>query len=250
MSQQEILIVDDDRSLLEIVKAELGRERFVVWTAASVTAAIERLRRLPRPDAMILDISLEPEPAPPGRPRKGASQAMPGDGLGLLRWLRRDAANLPPVIMLSGTDAENVKVMALDLGADDYVTKPFGVRELAARVRAVLRRIAPAAEETLSFRTLHGATLEIDAPRHMVRIDGESTDLTHAELGILTSLAHARGRVLTRAQLLDAVFGSGRWAAERTIDVHVRRLRQKVEPDPGTPEIVLTVRGAGYRFGL
>ncbi len=153
--------------------------------------------------------------------------------------------------MLSGTDAESVKVLALNLGADDYVTKPFGAHELAARVRAVLRRITPATEDVLHVRLARPtATLEIDPARHTVLMDGEPVRLTHAEFGILNSLAQARGRVLTRVQLLDAVFGAERWVAERTIDVHVRRLRQKLESDPGAPEIILTVRGAGYRFGF
>ncbi len=247
MSMREILVVDDDRSLLEFIKADLGRERFAVGTAASVPEAMERLRRCPYPDAMILDISLEPELSAGEVPQ---SKAVPDDGLELLRWLRRDADL--PVIMLSGTDAESVKVLAFELGADDYVTKPFGGRELAARVRAVLRRIAPEVEDVLRFRSPgpRPRALLIDPSRHEVHLDGEPIPLTHAELGILTALARAHGRVLSRVQLLDAVFGVERWVAERTIDVHVRRLRQKLEDDPGAPEIVLTVRGAGYRFGL
>ena len=275
MKPQEILVVDDDRSLLEMVKAALGQERFAVCTAASVPEAVERLLQSPRPAAMILDISLEPSdpegrlgetnrPLPPGATHgavplggsnrasssRGGRAAVPDDGLELLRWLRRQTDL--PVIMLSGTDAESIKVLALELGADDYVTKPVGGRELAARIRAVLRRAAPETEAVLRFRLPGGtgSTLEIDSPRHAVLIDGEPVRLTHAEFGVLTTLAQARGRVLTRVQLLDAAFGAGRWIAERTIDVHVRRLRQKLESDPGTPEIILTVRGAGYRFGL
>ncbi len=256
MSQQEILVVDDDRSLLEIVKADLGRERYAVRTAASVPEAMERLRHPPHPDVMILDISLAPEPSAAGSSRRATNEktswrtngSIPEDGLGLLRWLRRETDF--PVIMLSGTHAESVKVLAFNLGADDYVTKPFGALELAARVRAVLRRAAPAAEDALCFRSPLGAVLEIDPSRHTVLKDGQPVMLTHAEFGIVNSLAQARGRVLTRAQLLDAAFGTGHWVTERTIDVHVRRLREKVESDPGAPEIVLTVRGSGYRFGL
>ena len=241
MSPQEVLIVDDDRSLLEMMKSDLSREQFAVQTATSVPEAIERLHHTPHPDAMILDISLEPEPTAPG---------LPDDGLGLLRWLRRDTDF--PVIMLSGTDAESVKVLALDLGADDYVTKPFGGRELAARLRAVLRRVTPQPEGVLRFRSAAGTgpTLTIDPARHSVEVDDQPVKLTHAELGILQALAQAHGRVLTRPQLLDAALGIGRWVSERTIDVHVRRLREKIEDDPGNPEIVLTVRGLGYRFGL
>ncbi len=248
MSQQEILVVDDDRALLETVKANLAMERFAVRTAASVPEAIERLRHPPHPDAMILDISLEPE-----LPRRGTRRTMPDDGLALLRWLRRETDF--PVIMLSGTNAESVKVLALDLGADDYVTKPFNAQELAARVRAVLRRVTPVTEDILRFRSHRPneggqVMLEIDPSRHTVRVGGEPVGLTQTEFGILNALAQAHGRVLSRAQLLDGVFGTEHWGAERTVDVHVRRLREKLELDPGKPEIVLTVRGVGYRFGL
>ncbi len=235
MHQQEVLVVDDDRSVLETIRGDLCRERFAVRTAASVPEAIERLSRL-LPDAMVLDISLGLESSAPG---------LPGDGLDLLRWLRR-RADLP-VIMLSGTDAESVKVLALNLGADDYVTKPFGGHELTARLRAVLRR---ATGESTGDDVLHFGHLEIDPARHVVRVDGKPVQLTYTELEILKSLALARGRVLTRVQLLDAVFGAERWIQERTVDVHVRRLREKLESDPGAPEIILTVRGIGYRFGL
>ncbi len=235
MHQQEVLVVDDDRSVLEMIKGDFARERFAVRTAASAPEAIERLSHL-LPDAMVLDISLGSESSAPG---------LPDDGLELLRWLRQ-RADLP-VIMLSGTDAESVKVLAFNLGADDYVTKPFGGHELAARVRAVLRRATPAAaaEDVLCY-----GSLEIDPSRHTVRVGGEPVSLTYMELEILKSLALARGRVLTRAQLLEAVFGTERWIQERTVDVHVRRLREKLEVDPGAPEIILTVRGIGYRFGL
>ncbi len=241
MSQQEVLIVDDDRSLLEMMRGDLSRELFAVHTATSVPEAIERLRCAPHPDAMILDISLEPDPT---------SSELPDDGLGLLQWLRRETDF--PVIMLSGTDAESVKVLALDLGADDYVTKPFGGRELAARLRAVLRRVTPQTDDILRFRSPEStrSRLLIDPARHAVEVDGQPVKLTHAELGILQALAQAHGRVLTRTQLLDAALGTGRWVSERTIDVHIRRLREKIEHDPGSPEIVLTVRGLGYRFGL
>ncbi len=253
MNPREILIVDDDRSLLEQVKGELGMEQFAVRTACNVPEAMDRLRQAPHPDVMILDISLAPGPAASGFSPSGANGDLPGDGLGLLRLLRRDTDL--PVIMLSGTRAESIKVLALDLGADDYVTKPFGGRELAARVRAVLRRAAPAAEEALRFKlpgfTGDGqATLLIDPARHTVLVDAEPVTLTRTEFGILSSLARAHGRVLTRSQLLDMALGTGHWVSERTVDVHVRRLREKLEPDPGAPEIVLTVRGFGYRFGL
>ncbi len=237
MQQQEVLVVDDDRSVLETIKGDLRRERFAVRTAASVPEAIERLSH-PLPDAMVLDISLGREPS---------SSGLPDDGLELLRWLRR-RADLP-VIMLSGTDAESVKVLALNLGADDYVTKPFGGHELAARLRAVLRRAAPAGAGA-DPGVLRFGSLEIDPSRHTVLLGGEPVRLTYMELEILKALALARGRVLTRGQLLDAVFGAERWIQERTVDVHVRRLREKLETDPSSPEIILTVRGMGYCFGL
>lgn len=236
MHQDEILVVDDDTSVLEQVREELAQERFAVETAVSIPQAIERLAQDPMPDAMVLDISLG-----------GAATApdLPDDGLGLLKWVRK-AVDIP-IIMLSATQAEIVKVMALNMGADDYVTKPFSPQELAARLKAVLRRGGSAQSTTGPLKC---GPLRIDSTRHEVYKDGTLVDLTLREFRVLETLAQAAGRVLTRAQIMDAAWGPGHYSVERTIDVHVRHLREKLEADPSRPEIILTVRGVGYRFGL
>ncbi|MCP3962807.1 MAG: response regulator transcription factor [bacterium] len=237
MSQQEILVVDDDRNVLDQVRCDLKEERFSVRTAASVLEAVQRLGLDPRPEAMILDISLGRDFSAPG---------LPEDGLGLLKWVRKDLDI--PVIMLSATRAESVKVLALNWGADDYVTKPFSPQELTARVKAVLRRGRPSAED--EYEGLKLGPLVIDSNRHEVFKHGEPIDLTLREFGVLEALAQAQGRVLSRGQIMDAAWGPGHYSVERTIDVHVRHLREKLEDDPANPKLILTVRGVGYRSGL
>ena len=236
MNQPEILVVDDDPSVLSQIKADLAGQRFAVRTAVSVLEAMHRLNHRPSPEAMILDISLGRDYSAPG---------LPEDGLGLLKWVRQELDL--PVIMLSATRAESVKILALNWGADDYVTKPFSPQELTARVKAVLRR--GKASEPESDR-LHLGPLTIDFNRHEVARDGALVDLTHREFRVLQALSQANGRVLTRSQILDAAWGVGHYSEERTVDVHVRHLREKLESDPSKPEIILTVRGVGYRCGL
>ena len=237
MQNNEILVVDDDLSLLDRVGSELAQEHFAVRTANSIPRAVEELGSGPMPDALVLDISL-------GHP--AAAPDLPDDGLGLLKWLRQ-AVDIP-VIMLSATQAEIVKILALNMGADDYVTKPFSAHELAARLRAVLRRGTGRTPD--SDGVLRCGRLWIDSNRHEVFKDGALIDLTLREFGVLESLARAEGRVLSRTQIMERVWGPGHHSVERTIDVHVRHLRTKLETDPGKPEIILTVRGVGYRFGL
>ena len=188
------------------------------------------------PAAMVLDISLGGGTSAPD---------LPDDGLGLLEWVR-DLVDIP-IIMLSATQAEIVKIMALNMGADDYVTKPFSTHELAARLKAVLRRGASAQAEQ---GPLQLGPLRIDTNRPEVYRDGELVDLTLREFRVLETLAQASGRVLSRTQIMDSAWGPGHYSVERTIDVHVRHLREKLEADPSRPEIILTVRGVGYRFGL
>ena len=236
MNQPEILVVDDDPSVLNQVKCDLAGQCFAVRTAASVLEAMHRLNHRPSPEAMILDISLGRDYSAPG---------LPEDGLGLLKWVRQELDL--PVIMLSATRAESVKILALNWGADDYVTKPFSPQELTARVKAVLRR--GRASEPDSDR-LHLGPLTIDCHRHEVSRDGALVDLTHREFRVLQALTQANGRVLSRSQILDAAWGVGHYSEERTVDVHVRHLREKLEANPGKPEIILTVRGVGYRCGL
>ena len=152
-----------------------------------------------------------------------------------------------PVIMLSATRAESVKILALNWGADDYVTKPFSPQELTARVKAILRRGKASEPESDVVRL---GPLAIDSNRHEVSRDGALVDLTHREFRVLQALTQANGRVLSRGQILDAAWGVGHYSEERTVDVHVRHLREKLEANPSKPEIILTVRGVGYRCGL
>ena len=237
MSQPEILVVDDDPAVLERVRRELTNQRFTVTTAASVLEAMRRLNRRPSPAAMILDIFLDRQPA---------SSGLPEDGLALLKWVRRKLDL--PIIMLSAIGAESVKILALNWGADDYVTKPFSALELAARVHAVLRRRRTTAEPASEVFRL--GTVVIDCDRHQVSRDGAPVDVTHRELRVLEALARAGGKVLSRAEILDAAWGLGHHSEKRTVDVHIRHLRTKLEADPSRPEIILTVRGVGYRCGV
>ena len=236
MNKPEILVVDDDPSVLQQVKSDLAGQQFTVRTAVSVLEAVQRLNHRPSPQAMILDISLGRDFSAPG---------LPEDGLGLLKWVRQELDL--PVIMLSATRAESVKILALNWGADDYVTKPFSPQELTARVKAILRRGKTAEPE---LEAVQIGPLLIDSNRHEVVRDGQLVDLTHREFRVLEALTQARGRVLTRGQILDAAWGVGHYSEERTVDVHVRHLREKLESDPSKPEIILTVRGVGYRCGL
>ncbi len=236
MSQPEILVVDDDPSVLNQVKTDLAGQRFAVRTAVSVLEAMHRLNHRPSPEAMILDISLGRDYSAPG---------LPEDGLSLLKWVRQELDL--PVIMLSATRAESVKILALNWGADDYVTKPFSPQELTARVKAILRR-GKAAEPASEVMRL--GPLAIDSKRHEVSRNGTLVDLTHREFRVLQALTQANGRVLSRSQILDAAWGVGHYSEERTVDVHVRHLREKLESEPAKPEIILTVRGVGYRCGL
>ena len=236
MNQPEILVVDDDPSVLNQVKSDLAGQRFAVRTAVSVLEAMHRLNHRPSPEAMILDISLGND---------YSKQGLPEDGLGLLKWVRKELDL--PVIMLSATRAESVKILALNWGADDYVTKPFSPQELTARVKAILRRGKAAEPESDVMRL---GPLAIDSNRHEVSRDGTLVDLTHREFRVLQALTQANGRVLSRSQILDAAWGVGHYSEERTVDVHIRHLREKLETSPGKPKIILTVRGVGYRCGL
>ena len=237
MHRRRILLVDDDRAVLDQARPGLEEEGFVVSSAVSISEAMSRLSRTPVPDAVILDISLD---------RKLRGSGLPEDGLELLKWIREGID--VPVVMLSAMHAESVKVLALNLGADDYVTKPFSPQELAARIQAVLRRVKStdsAASELLDF-----GALVIDAARYAVFRDEEALELTLREFRVLEILARAQGKVLTRRAIMDAAWGRDHHAVERTVDVHVRHLREKLETDPAKPAIILTVRGVGYRFGL
>ncbi len=239
MDQQSVLIVDDDPSLLDHLGASLAGSGFAVQTAGDAALAYRELHNS-APDALLLDISLG---------RSFVSGTYVDDGLSLLRMVRHETD--VPVIMLSATSTDAVKILALELGADDYVTKPCSVGELSARLRAVLRRGSPRGRQGGSTAgALCFDQLFIEPATHEVRVGERPVDLTLTEFRILEALARARGRVLSRPQLLEAAHGAEHYGDPRAIDVHIRHLRQKLEDDPGHPEILLTVRGVGYRLGL
>ncbi|MEA2682220.1 MAG: two-component system, OmpR family, alkaline phosphatase synthesis response regulator PhoP [Chloroflexota bacterium] len=221
-----ILVVDDEAQIVRLVSDHLVHAGFSVLQAADGATAL-RLAASEHPDLVILDLGL------PGL-----------DGLDVTRNLRR--ANPVPVIMLTARSDESDKLVGLELGADDYVTKPFSPKELVARVRAVLRRTEAAAQAPEVIRA--GDDVELDLPRMEARVAGRRVELTATEFQLLTALARQPGRVFTRAQLLDALHGVAFESYERAIDAHVKNIRRKLEPDPRSPRYLLTVYGVGYRF--
>ena len=219
-----ILIVDDEPKIVRLVADYLAAAGFAVVTARSGDEALMRIRT-EAPDLVVLDLGL------PGL-----------DGLDVTRTIRRTGEL--PIIMLTARDTETDRVIGLELGADDYVTKPFSPRELVARVRAVLRRHAGAAEAEL----LRAGDLTLDVPRMRVSRGDVGIELTATEFALLAAMARQPGRVFTRSQLLDAVHGVAFEAYERAIDAHVKNIRRKLEPDPRAPRYLLTVYGVGYRL--
>ena len=219
-----ILVVDDEPKIVQLVRDYLERASFAVSTARDGSEALMRARQ-ERPDLIVLDLGL------PGL-----------DGLEVTRRLRRDSG--VPIIMLTARDNETDKVVGLELGADDYVTKPFSPRELEARARAVLRRHARDADAEV----LRVGDLTLDLPRLRTDVAGRPVSLTATEFQLLTALARQPGRVFTRAQLLDAIHGVTFESYERAIDAHVKNIRRKIEPDPRAPRYLLTVYGVGYRL--
>ena len=220
-----VLVVDDEPKIARLLRDYLERAGFAVSVAHDGREALMRVRT-ERPDLVILDLGL-PEL----------------DGLDVTRRLRRDGDT--PIIMLTARDDEIDRVAGLELGADDYVTKPFSPREVVARVRAVLRRRDGSARTDAPLRA---GPLELDPGRMETRVDGRLVDLTATEFALLAALARQPGRVYTRSQLLDAIHGSAFESYERAIDAHVKNLRRKLEPDPRRPSLLLTVHGVGYRL--
>ena len=221
-----ILVVDDEPRIVQLVRDYLEHGGFTVLTASDGPSAL-RSARTGRPDLVVLDLGL------PGL-----------DGLDVTRSLRRVGG--VPIIMLTARTEESDKLHGLELGADDYLTKPFSPKELVARVRAVLRRGEGLREPSDVIRV--GSDVELDVPRMEARVGGRRIDLTKTEFQLLAALAGQPGRVFTRAQLLDAVRGAAFESYERAIDAHIKNIRKKIEPDPRSPRYVMTVFGVGYRF--
>jgi DNA-binding response OmpR family regulator len=223
-----VLIVEDERKLRELVRSYLEQAGFTVLSTGSGAEAIT-MAAAAAPDLVILDLGL---------PDVG------GDTVA--RELR--ATGSVPIVMLTARSTEEDRIAGLELGADDYLTKPFSPRELVLRVQAVLRRGAPAA--TQGVASYGGGVLVVDEPRRTVMVRGAAADLTPTEWGVLGALAAVPGRVYSRYELINRVRGYEFEGYERTIDSHVKNLRRKIEADPGNPVIVQTVLGGGYRLGL
>jgi DNA-binding response OmpR family regulator len=224
-----ILLVDDEDAVQKLLAYPLERDGFRVVQAWDGEEALERFDREEHVDLVVLDVML---------PKL--------DGLEVCKRLR--AASTVPIIMLTARDDELDKVLGLELGADDYITKPFSIREFRSRVRALLRRAASPREDQPADETIQSNGLRIDLAKREVEAHGRPVQLTYVEFELLRTLASHPGRVYTREQLLQALWGGSDYREPRTIDVHVRHLREKLESDPREPEFILTVRGVGYRF--
>jgi len=220
-----VLVVEDEIEIARVVRDYLrnaGFEVIVVGDGGSAVASV----RSAKPDLLVLDLGL------PGR-----------DGLDVAREIRRWSDT--PIVMLTARGDETDRIVGLEIGADDYVVKPFSPKELVARVRAVLRRTRTAAR---GDEVVRAGDVEIDTAKMRVSVGGTLVDLTPTEFQLLATLAREPGRVFTRSQLLDAVHGVAIESYERAIDAHVKNIRRKIEPEPGSPRYVVTVHGVGYRF--
>ncbi len=228
-----ILVVDDEPKIVKQARDYLERGGFRVLTAGDGTTALAQARH-ERPDLIVLDLNL-PGPA--------LSKAEGMDGLDVCRALRRESG--VPIIMLTARVDETDRLIGLELGADDYITKPFSPRELVARVRAVLRRVQGGVHTPGLIRV---DDLEIDLHGHRVTRAGGPVRLTRSEFNLLAVLAQHPGQAFTRAQLLDRLHGVAYDGYDRSVDAHIKNLRRKLEEDPAEPRYVLTVYGVGYRF--
>jgi DNA-binding response OmpR family regulator len=223
-----ILLVDDEDSIQKLLAYPLEREGYRVLQARDGEEALERFAS-ERVDLVVLDIML---------PKL--------DGLEVCKRLRAESE--VPIIMLTARDDELDKVLGLELGADDYITKPFSIREFRSRVRALLRRASVSRQVDEDGELISAEGLTIDLARRLVEVEGKRVQLTYVEFELLRILASNPGRVYSRRMLLEALWGGADYREPRTIDVHVRHLREKLERDPADPEYILTVRGVGYRF--
>ena len=223
-----ILLVDDEQSVQTLLTYPLRKDGYEVVSALDGREALDRFTEA-RFDLVVLDIML---------PKL--------DGIEVCRRLR--SRSQVPIIMLTAKDDEIDKVLGLEMGADDYITKPFSVREFRSRVKAALRRAEMLSGRPTSKEPIQAGELEIDFERRAVTARGSPVRLTYVEFEILSTLAAAPGRVMTREMLLEQVWGDSAYRDPRTIDVHIRHLREKLEQDPRQPEYLFTVRGVGYRF--
>jgi two-component system, OmpR family, response regulator RegX3 len=223
-----ILVVEDEESLADSVRYNLEREGYAVSVAPDGRRALERFRNDP-PSLVILDLML-PEVS----------------GLDVCRTIRSHSD--VPIIMVTAKDSEADKVAGLELGADDYVTKPFSMRELVSRVRANLRRTRPHAVPSPADEILEGGPVRMDVARHEVAVREDAVSLPPKEFELLEAFLRRKGRLLTRDFLIEEVWGPDYFGDTRTLDVHVKRLRRKLEDDPHRPDHLLTVRGLGYKF--
>lgn len=226
--QYRILVVEDEQGLAESIRYTLETEGFEVLVAVTGLAGVESAR-VHGPDVILLDLML------PGM-----------SGLDVCRQVR--SFSDAPIIMLSAKDAESDKVAGLELGADDYMTKPFSMRELVARVRSQLRRVSRTGLLADSNEVIRGGPVELDIDAHMVRVDGVPVELRPKEFELLESLMRRKNRLAERHTLIDEVWGLSYFGDTKTLDVHIKRLRQKIEADSSDPRHIVTVRGLGYKF--
>jgi DNA-binding response OmpR family regulator len=224
-----ILLVDDEQPIQTLLSFPLQRDGYEVVVASDGREALTRFEEQ-APDLVVLDLML---------PRM--------DGLEVCKRLRAKGETVP-IIMLTAKSEEIDKVLGLELGADDYITKPFSMREFRSRVKAALRRAGMPRAEADDDRPLELRGLRIDPAKRAVTLGGDAVATTYVEFEILRALAEAPGRVFTRDMLLSRVWGDSAFRDPRTIDVHIRHLREKIESDPKEPEFIFTVRGVGYRF--
>ncbi|HOB28684.1 MAG TPA: response regulator transcription factor [Bacillota bacterium] len=224
--KKTVLLVDDEKTLVKALKFNLEKEGFQVEEAFDGEEALEKAFNL-NPDIIILDLML------PGL-----------DGFEVCREIRKKEEI--PIIMLTARGEDIDKVLGLELGADDYMTKPFNPRELVARIKAILRR-SSVKDESLRKQIQIGS-LQIDLLQHRVRLGEQEIDLTAKEFALLSYLASNAGRVYSREQLLEQIWGYNYYGDARTVDVHIRHLREKIEEDPSNPQLILTVWGTGYKF--
>ncbi|MCW3489001.1 response regulator transcription factor [Dethiobacter alkaliphilus] len=223
-----VLVVDDEKTIVKGLKFNLEKEGYEVLVAFDGEEAL-RVFNEESPDLIVLDLML---------PKL--------DGFDVCRNIRKTSD--VPIVMLTARGEDIDKILGLELGADDYVTKPFNPRELAARVKAIMRRSQSSSGDSGNLQVIRLQDLQIDLFQHKVRVRDKEVDLTSKEFALLSLMASHPGRVFSREKLLEHVWGYDYYGDARTVDVHIRHLREKIEPDPGTPQLILTVWGAGYKF--